>query len=566
MPNTSYKSYTRNSSRSSSNPAEESLIQFCVETLDNVAEFVGRVVMYRTHELVERRRRLPQPGPHTLALVRQTMLALAGRALVPDVRLALTASDQSFLLYQLLFLRMPREPSITALEDLLVEGDRLTECSTDVLVKLVRFQADNPAPNPAFVEAAGRALAQPDVSEKLYGKDVSILFHSFGRLDQQHPVLFKALQGRLLRTGGGQIEWLTSQGVSNCLWAAARLGLQDAELVAALVDRALTLGLDQFTSQGVANTAWALATMGHCDDPFLAALVARLTSAGLQEFKPQELANTIWAVATLGHKDETLLARFAQFLVARGLHGFKAQELANTTWAFATLGFLHKPLMHEVIAHFLLLGPPAFKPQELTNLLWAFAALEHDPGALAEAVTRHVQRCNLAQFKPLEISNLLWAVATLGLNAETMLEAAGDHLSACNLEEFRHHEVSISTWAFATCAYLHRPMMQAVGGHLAQRCLAGIQPQGVANLMWAFATLLPTEPTAVRRLMEHVAASGLEGYTDQGVSNIAWACAVAGFVDDAFFASIMPSIAHLVAGTPDIKVLLQLHQFLAHCD
>ena len=77
----------------------------------------------------------------------------------------------------------------------------------------------------------------------------------------------------------------------------------------AVARRALEI-LRQFNAQELANTMWALAKLGVKEDELMKA-VARRALEILGEFNAQDLANTVWAFAKLEMKEEALMKAVA---------------------------------------------------------------------------------------------------------------------------------------------------------------------------------------------------------------------------------------------------------------
>ena len=158
-----------------------------------------------------------------------------------------------------------------------------------------------------------------------------------------------ALMARLVTILRPKVPVLGAQGVSNSLYALAKLQHDGGPgLVSALITRGCT-ELRDFTEQNLANTIWAMATLGHPDPAFTNALLVEARNK-LPTFTEQDLATTIWAMATLGHQDPAFTN--ALLVEARNkLPAFNAQELASTLWAMEKLGH-QDPAFTKAVAAF----------------------------------------------------------------------------------------------------------------------------------------------------------------------------------------------------------------------
>lgn len=210
--------------------------------------------------------------------------------------------------------------------------------------------------------------------------------------DAREALRTDARLSRLLLLLQGQAHRLNAQGVSNTLWAAARLAPAAApiELVATLEARALVVfgtADEHAFPQAISNTAWAHARLVAADcTPVNARLLACLAGAadavGAARFSPQPLSNLVWAFAT---------ARYAP-----PIPGW-----LDRAWAAAVA-------TAECDA-------PAFRPQELALALWAFAKLQHAPDPVSLRLMASRLGGRAAQCDAQALSNGLYALAVMGL-------------------------------------------------------------------------------------------------------------------------------------------------------
>ena len=145
--------------------------------------------------------------------------------------------------------------------------------------------------------------------------------------------------------------WVRSQGITNIVHAIGKINLSGNDSAMRIVwrledDENAILLVKNGSPQGIANCVWACATLG-IKSPNLFGELERNTTWLVEDGKPQEVANSVWACATLGIKSLNLfgeLERNATWLVENG----KPQEVANCAWACATLGIKSPNLFGEL--------------------------------------------------------------------------------------------------------------------------------------------------------------------------------------------------------------------------
>jgi very-short-patch-repair endonuclease len=135
---------------------------------------------------------------------------------------------------------------------------------------------------------------------------------------------------------------MTSQGLSNTLWAMATLGWQpsSAERREGLEIAGIKLSTTM-TPQHLSMTMWSFAqlrwkpTVNGLHDALEMAVLTQLPRA-----ISQEVANLLWAMATLNwHLRRTELCDVFEAAAIRVVSSFTEQGLANSMWAMATLGW-----------------------------------------------------------------------------------------------------------------------------------------------------------------------------------------------------------------------------------
>ena len=152
-----------------------------------------------------------------------------------------------------------------------------------------------------------------------------------------------------------------AQGISNMVWAYAKVDKPHALLFEAMED--------QVVASGVSHPK-LFEKVANC--------IVRLDS--LYGFKPQELSNTMWAYATAQVPHPKLFQKVAKAAIqCKG--EFNSQNVANLLWAYATMGIGDKKLFSSfVLTATKLLG--SYENQGHANIAWAYAVANVDAPAL----------------------------------------------------------------------------------------------------------------------------------------------------------------------------------------
>lgn len=167
---------------------------------------------------------------------------------------------------------------------------------------------------------------------------------------------------------------LAPKELSNIIWAATKLGLNDEDLFSAVAKHVIR-HMNHFDSVNLSLTLWGFAKMDmHAPDMFQTAR-SRIVEL-LPEFEPHRICNTVWAFAKTGNTDLELFKLIAEESL-RKLHRFNHSNESMLLYSYA-LGHVHAPLLfRKAMAQQL----PAIKsgevldPRSLSNLLWAISEL-----------------------------------------------------------------------------------------------------------------------------------------------------------------------------------------------
>uniref|UniRef100_A0A7S1EYX6 Uncharacterized protein n=1 Tax=Noctiluca scintillans TaxID=2966 RepID=A0A7S1EYX6_NOCSC len=212
-----------------------------------------------------------------------------------------------------------------------------------------------------------------------------------------------------------QVTSLSSQCLSNSLWAVARLhlrcGAAQLFLDAAVEDMCSGRDLCVFTPQALANILWALAELGTSGifpnqksrsgdvavtPERVCAVFARASQERLAEFHPMEIAMLANAMvkllgqgqsqdASISDCNDLFLAKLAKE-AQRRLPDFSAQGVSNIAWALAKRGLLYQRKRCAAAMSFVEAAAQqafgdlrGFTPQAVANLMWAVVRLRPAP-------------------------------------------------------------------------------------------------------------------------------------------------------------------------------------------
>jgi len=185
--------------------------------------------------------------------------------------------------------------------------------------------------------------------------------------------------GKLLRT----VQMLCTDGTArkdpyslvSTLWAIAKLGLKDYEMIEAIAEEVL-VQINEYgdlSAQELSQIAWSLASMKVQHTPLLTA-IAEESIKKIAEAGPQDLGITAWAYAKLGVLNRPLMQAIAAESI-RKMSDFTGQNMSNLAWACATLAFVDGPLMNAIASE-AIKRISELSPQDLSNIAWACATLQ----------------------------------------------------------------------------------------------------------------------------------------------------------------------------------------------
>eukprot|EP00198_Chlamydomonas_reinhardtii_P013749 XP_001703086.1 predicted protein of CLR family [Chlamydomonas reinhardtii] len=353
------------------------------------------------------------------------------------------------------------------------------------------------------------------------------------------------------RLRAAEVRGFTAQGVSNSLWACAKLGYGDSDLLRPLAEATAALAPDM-NAQGLVNSLWALEVLGCSGREFRAVLEA-LCGAALRQlqtpketaaFKPQGLSNILLALEGLqlgGTQSERLAAAVAaecdrRLRARKEAEVFKPQELSNILLALEGLqlgGKQSERLAAAVAAEGVRRGFAGFEPQHLSNTAWALAKMGYGAGATPQAIEQRpwyaatvaaAQRPGvMAGAKPQDWANLLYALALVRHQPPPALLDAG---AAAAMQRGNAQHCANTLWAQAVLQLRHAGLEAAVCGRLGE--LLRLDPeslvaQALCNSLWALAVLAggggPASPaaSALAPALAREAVRRREGFQTEGL-------------------------------------------------
>eukprot|EP00798_Chlamydomonas_sp_ICE-L_P004490 gene4490-biopygen22201 len=229
-----------------------------------------------------------------------------------------------------------------------------------------------------------------------------------------------ALVATWLRVAKPKLLDFNAQDLSNSLWAAEKLGIQDKDFTDTWL-RVAKPKLPDFNAQNLSNSLLAAAKLGIKDKAFTDTWL-RVAKPKLPDFNSQELSNSLWAAAKLGIKDKAFTDTWLRVAKPK-LPDFNAQGLSNSLWAAAELGIEDKAFS----ATWLRVAKPKlpdFNVQNLFISLWAAANLGIKDDDFAATWLR-VAKLKLPVFDVQALSNNMSSAADRGTDAPTV-QVVGD--------------------------------------------------------------------------------------------------------------------------------------------
>ena len=293
-----------------------------------------------------------------------------------------------------------------------------------VCTACTRFRWDDNGAALLCILAANEWLCCPRDTSGRDARGASTVYYSLAKVKAHRIILPADVAVRinlsmLIANVGFEAASLTGdfneQNASNCLWAAATLGVRDEAIVGPLVVAACRVA-QTFNAQGAANCLWAVATLGICDEAIIGTLATACVSLS-RTFNAQGAANCLWAAATLGVRKD--IVRPLALACVEQSRSFSVQDAANSLWAAAKLDVQDMAIIGPLVAA-CVFHSHTFNAQGAANSLWAVATLGfHDEVVIHKLASACVAKS--PTFNAQNAANSLWAAATLGIRDKATL-------------------------------------------------------------------------------------------------------------------------------------------------
>ena len=175
----------------------------------------------------------------------------------------------------------------------------------------------------------------------------------------------------------------------------------------------------EMSMQGVSNVLWALARLDYpADEALLEALAARAGSQAASA-EPKNLSTTLWALAVLGHKPRSKLLKSISERALAVAHDFRSPDVVNMLWAYARWARYLPPSDRPTPVVQAMLDQAvstmqSYTPYQLANLSWSLAMLDCPP---APRVLEYVLQTVASEPSKLDgtaLTHVLWAYGVMG--------------------------------------------------------------------------------------------------------------------------------------------------------
>ena len=220
---------------------------------------------------------------------------------------------------------------------------------------------------------------------------------------------------------------MSMQGVSNALWALARLDYPaDETLREALANRAASQAAFA-ESKNLSTTLWALAALGHKPRSKLLKAIADRALIVADDFRAPEVINMLWAYARwaryLPPSDRPMPVVQAMLDQAvNTMQSYTPYQLANLSWSLAMLDCPPAPKVLEYILQTVASDPSKLDGTALTHVLWAFGVMGTPYNGASSDFSKLLResgrRAGAGQVGRTGAAGVLWACGRLGVEPD----------------------------------------------------------------------------------------------------------------------------------------------------
>jgi len=283
-------------------------------------------------------------------------------------------------------------------------------------------------------------LTMVEEQEEVFNKvNASTALHRVARLSTQRvPGQNKPAFDRAALLGDDRFQTLMNmverftgemsmQGVSNVLWALARLEYPVQE---ALLDALAARAASQASSaepKNLSTTLWALAVLGHKPRSKLLKSIADQAMVVVDDFRAPDVVNMLWAYARWARhippSDRPMPVVQAMLDQAvNTMQSYTPYQLANLCWSLAMLDCPPAPRVLEYILQTVALEPGKLDGTALTHVLWAYGVMgtpfNGASSDFAKLLRESGRRAGVGQVGRTGAAGVLWACGRLGVEPD----------------------------------------------------------------------------------------------------------------------------------------------------
>ncbi len=375
-----------------------------------------------------------------------------------------------------------------------------------------------------------------ELEDKPTEQHLTNALYALGRLHEQcghmpSPEYLQGLAegvlGRLPEQAEYRWDIFAPQGISNALWACAKLRYAHYELLTRLAGTAGEAARSM-TEQALSNSVWALGRLveagcldGSSGVPGVQRLAAEAQRRAREQrgiVRSQHLSNLLLGLAHLRSAAQpgtyqlgaAVEALAVESHMGRGFHDFNGQDLSNAAWALAKLGYGGQAWYAACVAAALQPGVcTTAVGQEWSNLWWALAQARHLPTDAPLLMTRTADAMAALQGQATaqHCANTLLALATLGLYDRRLVGCLLGRLVELLPQGFvNEQDVTNTVWCMAAMGFhalsAHRREVEALLRAAASRweAHAAFPEEGLSQLWQAQVELEAHPATEVRAL------------------------------------------------------------------
>jgi hypothetical protein len=221
---------------------------------------------------------------------------------------------------------------------------------------------------------------------------------------------------------------MSMQGVSNALWALARLDYPTSPAMLESLAARASLQASTAEAKNLSTTLWALAVLGHKPRSKLLKAVADRSLVVAKDFRSPDVVNMLWAYARWtrylppSDKPTPVVVAMLDQAVST-MSTFSPYQLANLSWSLAMLDCPPAPRVLEYILNTVANETGKLDGTALTHVLWAFGVMGSPTlGAsadFAKLLREAGRRAEAGKVGRTGAAGVLWACGRLGVEPDS---------------------------------------------------------------------------------------------------------------------------------------------------